>query len=140
MNMNTQISTLNGEFKLKTLSEYGNELSKTQPTGMYIENEKIYVKSWTDVTMFFVEYLITNGDLKQENLPFCLWRSRLSKEFINKTGKPSSGSDGYFKKVKDGFFVDTKYNAKSHILNMIATLDKLSITNKYSIRIVVCQK
>lgn len=111
-----------------------NELVKTKPSVFFIDDKKFDVNSWADVTDNFVKHLIINGDITKYDLPFSN-NDRSSKVYINSVGEQPNGKDGFFHKIADGFYVDIKYNAKYHILNILRTLKKLSITNKYNIKI-----
>ncbi|WP_280120265.1 hypothetical protein [Sangeribacter muris] len=111
-----------------------NELVKTKPFEVNINNLKIDVSSWADVTDNFVKDIIINNYIKSEDLPFYN-NDRSSKAYITNIDKHLNGKDGVFHKIIEGFYVDVKYNAKYHILNIIRTLDKLNLKDIYNIRV-----
>ncbi|MCH5277281.1 MAG: hypothetical protein J1E80_05535 [Desulfovibrionaceae bacterium] len=112
------------------------ELVKKKPKKLCIDQYSYDVKHWSELTCLFVKFLITHGDLKKENLPIRFHKT--GKAFVNSIPKQPSdanGSDGMFREVADGFYVDVKYNVRYHIMNMVNILKKLSIPQKYNIYI-----
>jgi len=133
--LSTQSNSPSGRFQLKALEKFGiNELTNTKPSKLYIDNKEMHIKSWSDATISFIGHLILSGDLRKDNLPLYL-SDRSSKAFVNETGEKDKDKDGIFKKVAEGFYVDVKYNAKYHILNMVRALERLNIASKYFIEI-----
>lgn len=126
-----------GEYALVELAKKDvGDLVKTKPRGLKIDGVLFETKSWTEVSCEFVKFLIDKKDLRSTDLP--LYPSaRSAKAFINSFKGQPNGSDSYFIGVADGFYVDTKYNAKYHILNMWGTLKKLKIETKYNIIILL---
>lgn len=117
------------------LSELGAEdLVKTSPKVLYINDEKFFVKNWAEATDIFVKRLIDDNHITKDLLPFYN-SDKTSKAYINNSDRHQNGKDGFFHKIYDGFYVDIKYNAKYHVLNMLRTLQKLSIQHIYDIKI-----
>lgn len=110
------------------------ELVKTSPKVLYINDEKFFVKNWAEATDIFVKRLIDDKYITKDLLPF-FNSDKTSKAYINNTDKHQNGKDGFFHKIYDGFYVDIKYNAKYHVLNMFRTLQKLAIQHVYDIKI-----
>ena len=110
------------------------ELVKTSPKILYINNDKFFVKTWAEATDIFVKRLIDDKYVTKDILPF-FNSDKTSKAYINNTNKHQNEKDGVFHKIYDGFYVDIKYNAKYHILNMLRTLNKLSVQHIYDIKI-----
>lgn len=132
-------SDVSGRFSLTCLvKKEVNELVKTKPIQLIIDNDCFEVNSWTDVSCRFVNYLVDKGDLRNMDLPLCP-SERSQKAFVNSFGGQPEGveAESNFIKVTDGFYVDSKYNAKYHLLNIWRTLKKLNIENKYEIIIVM---
>lgn len=128
-----------GEYALVELVKKDvGDLVKTKPSGMKIDGVFFEVKSWTDLSCRFVKFLIDKKDLSSANLPLCP-SDRSPKAFVNSyPGQPKGvDADSNFLKVVDGFYVDSKYNAKYHLLNIYRTLKKLNIESKYNILIVI---
>ncbi|MCH5277392.1 MAG: hypothetical protein J1E80_06105 [Desulfovibrionaceae bacterium] len=129
---------INPQFSLEKLSKLEmSELSKTKPSAIIINKNKIEVNSWTDATINFVKILIINGDIKQEDLPFYLDDKQKTIYIDSIDNKQLNGKDGGFREVDEGFYVNIRYNAKYHILNIMKVLKNLSISEKYEIRIVI---
>lgn len=126
-----------GEYTLVELEKKAvGDLVKTKPRGLKIDGVPFETKSWTDVSCQFVKFLIDKKDLSSADLP--LYPSaRSAKAFINSYKGQPNGADSNFIEVADGFFVDTKYNAKYHISNICGTLKKLKIETKYNIIILL---
>lgn len=126
-----------GEYALVELVKKDvGDLVKTKPSGMKIDGVFFEVKSWTDLTCRFVKFLIDKKDLSSADLP--LYPSaRSAKAFINSYKGQPNGADSHFLEVADGFYVDTKYNAKYHISNIWGALKKLKIESKYNIIILL---
>lgn len=132
-------SDVSGRFSLSYLvKKEVNELVKTKPIQLIINNDCFEVNSWTDVSRQFIRYLVDKGDLRNMDLPLCP-SDRSPKAFVNSFGGQPKGveADSNFIKVTDGFYVDSKYNAKYHLLNIWRTLKKLNIVNRYEILIAI---
>ena len=124
-----------GEYALVELVKKDvGDLVKTKPCGMKIDGVPFETKSWTEVSCQFVKFLIDKKELTSADLPLCP-SDRSAKAFVNSyAGQPKGvNADSNFLKVADGFFVDSKYNAKYHLLNIWRTLKKLNIESKYNI-------
>lgn len=129
--------SLPGRYALAELIDFNVEsMVRTKPEALYINGEKLSVHSWKDLSIAFVNFLIDNGDLKRENLPFCPNKNS-PKAFVNFfPGQPANVRQaGLFVKIRENFYVDIKHNAKYHILNLWWSLEALNISNKYSIEI-----
>ena len=130
-------SEISGEYALVELVKKDvGDLVKTKPSGMEIDGIPFETKSWTELSCQFVKFLIDKKDLCSADLPLCV-SERSAKAFVNSyPGQPIGvDADSNFLKVADGFFVDSKYNAKYHLLNMWRALKKLNISSKYNIKI-----
>lgn len=112
------------------------DLVKSKPVLLIINGETIKVKSWKEVSVEFIRFLINKNDLSVNDLPLCP-NPRSAKAFVNSIPgqPPGSGKTGLFVKIADNFYVDIKLNAKYHILNIWRTLELLNLTQKYDIYI-----
>ena len=91
---------------------------------------QIEVEDWADLARRVVAWLAHEGYLTKAKLPIRNHASR-GKFFIN--DKPTHSTpnfDGDWHKVGD-FYVDTKYNAKSHIKNLLSALDQLGVRDPH---------
>jgi len=118
--------------KTYTLSQLANEsLAGSKPKSLIIENNKIEVRNWSDLSVKFVSWLINNNYLKINSLPI-LNAAKRGKYFINeKPEHQNSSKDGAWKEVS-GFYIDVKNSTKMHIKNIFATLDQLKSKSKKS--------
>lgn len=105
------------------------------PTFLVIDDKKIPVKTWTDVTVEFIRFLLAANLLKKHMLPFCP-DSGTSKAYVNSVPMhPVAELDCKFTPVAENVYVDTKWNAQSHISKIVKSLEKLGAPTKYSISI-----
>jgi predicted type IV restriction endonuclease len=115
------------KFTLKKLDGMGIG-GGVKPTAIEINGQKKYVKDWTELSVYFVKYLIKNGLINRTNVPI-LNSAKRDKYFINIERKHlNPEKDGGWQEV-DGYYIDTKYSSSRHIKNMIYTLEYLSIKN-----------
>lgn len=116
------------------------DLTHTKPELLIINGESMKISSWKDLSIAFVRYLFSKKDLTMDHLPLCP-NPRSSKAFVNfiPAQPPGSGKSGLFEKLSDQVYVDIKYNAKYHLLNIWQTLDFLGLRSKYDIKIAMRQ-
>ena len=101
----------------------------TRPYKLKIEEGEVFVDDWTDLCLKFVEYLIKKGFLMESSVPVFNHSNRKQKYFINFEPKHYYPErDGEWKSIGP-FFIDTKYNARAHLKNIIRTLYHLNIPN-----------
>jgi len=101
-----------------------------KPRAFFDRALEIAVRDWADLDQLLVEWLVREGHLTKSKLPIHDHAGR-GKYFINNTphhGK--SGAKGNWHNVRD-FYVDTKYNAKSHIKNLLTTLEQLGVRDPH---------
>ena len=81
------------------------------------------LSNWVDLAKAFVSWLRMSGALNDSKLPILNHAAR-DKFYINKVpSHGGSGRDGNWVEV-NGVHVDIKYNAESHVKNILATLDE----------------
>lgn len=131
----------NGLELLQNFLSYGvNELTNTKPRRLRINGvEQNFGTSWTDFTVYCVRQFVKNGDIEKDFTPL-----------KNKSDKPiltsqlllakQSGFDHKFDMVSSYCYVDTKYNAKGHIQNIIKIMQKFGIEKNYRIELAVSEK
>ncbi len=101
---------------------------ETRPISLEIEGQATYVRSWTDLCVKFVKWLVDEGILTASQIPI-LNHAQGEKYFINTERKHLFGEkDAAWKRVGD-FFVDTKYNADAHVKNIRSTLRDVGRAN-----------
>jgi len=110
-----------------TLNQLANKsLSSIKPAYIEIEKSKIDTKSWSDLCVKFVTWLVQNNYLTYNHLPIHN-SSHRNKYFINnKPEHADPNKDGEWKQV-NGFFIDVKYPAKVHIKNLMDILHQLNL-------------
>lgn len=110
------------------------DVTNSKPSKIVINTKEYDTKDWTDLCKKFVLFLIENNYLTESNLPIYT-HSGKDKYFITKEAKHENPErDG--KWVKVGIlFIDVKYNASSHVKNILKTLDSLNIQNDIDIKI-----
>jgi len=100
------------------------------PRAFFDRALEITVEDWADLDRPFVSWLCREGRLTKANLPIHNHAKR-GKYFINAKPVHSSQSfDGDWHRVGD-FFVDTKYNAQSHVNNLLSTLEQLGVRDPH---------
>jgi len=106
----------------------------SKPSKIVINTREYDTKNWTDLCIKFVLFLIENNYLTESNLPIYTY-SENKKYFINKEAKHENPErDGKWVKVGN-LFIDVKYNANSHVKNILKTLNSLNIKNDIDIKI-----
>jgi hypothetical protein len=106
----------------------------SKPSKIVINTKEYDTKNWTDLCIKFVLFLIENNYLTESNLPIYTY-SENKKYFINKEAKHENPErDGKWVKVGN-LFIDVKYNANSHVKNILKTLNSLNIKNDIDIKI-----
>lgn len=108
------------------------ELKGIKPIALIINGQRTSVRDWTEATIVFVKLLLANGDLSLKNLPLIV-SERGTKAYINNTDTQLDGKDALFKKIGEGIYVDTKYNALGHVKNISNALKSLAVSGKYAI-------
>lgn len=97
-----------------------------KPYKFHADGIDISVQDWTELSIVFVKWLIQKGYLKVEKLPVHN-HARRGKYFIN--SKPQhqlQEKDACWQSVGP-YYVDTKYNAQSHVNNLLSTLKQLNV-------------
>lgn len=136
----TQEASANLSPKIRPLSSFldmpVSELTHSKPELLIINGESIKISSWKELILAFVRYLVSKKEITSDMLPLCP-NPRSRKALINSipAQPPGSGKSGLFEKLSDKFYVDIKYNAKYHLLNIWQTLDFLDLRPKYDVRI-----
>ncbi|MGM0588696.1 MAG: hypothetical protein ACQETE_09800 [Bacteroidota bacterium] len=120
---------------LDILKKRGNDLVKSKPFSVKINNDKYDINSWTELDETVVNWLIKNELLKRSSLPIY---ATSNKYFLNiKPSHTSKSYDGKWKEIVDGIFIDTKFNAPSHIRNILNLIEQLSINEKCNIKLAI---
>jgi hypothetical protein len=102
----------------------------TKPRAFYDRAIEIAVDDWTDLDKVLVGWLAREGFLTKAKLPVKNHAGR-GKYFINSKPEHSSPSfDGVWHQVGE-FYVDTKYNAESHIKNLLSALEQLGVRDPH---------
>lgn len=83
------------------------------------------VSDWAGLDRKFVIWLVREGHLTESNLPIKNYAGR-GKFFIDSRPHPY----GEWRRV-GAFHVDTKYNAQSHIWNLLSTLEQIGVTDPH---------
>ena len=97
-----------------------------RPRKFFDGASEIPVNDWTDLALEFVNWLIRKGYLTKEKLPVPNYANR-GKYFINSTPQHKYPEKDAFWHHIGEYHIDTKYNAQSHINNIISTLDHLGV-------------
>lgn len=121
---------------LPELVEMASDLIGTKPVLLKINNDNFEVKSWSDVDKKFVAWLIDHEILKEHHLPIPASKSK-KKYFINSTNQHASPADAKWEKIRDGFWVDVKFNAECHIKHLYQTLEKVGALNKVKVSLII---
>lgn len=87
---------------------------------------EVTVDDWADLDRQLVAWLVRQGYLTRSKVPIHNHAQR-GKYFINDNPRHSQPNfDGDWHKVGH-FYVDTKYNAQSHISNLLSALEQLGV-------------
>lgn len=124
------------KYSLEQLKDMGvQELVKSKPSRLWINQTAYEAGSWKDVCVLFVRALLRNNLLNEDLLPF--YPSGTSrKAFINSfPGQPNGSGAGLFVKAADNVYVDIKQNAKYCVLNIWRTLLAFHIQDKWKIEL-----
>ena len=109
-------------------------ITNSKPSKIIINTKEYDTKDWTDLCKKFVLFLIEVNYLTESNLPIYTYSGK-DKYFIAKEAKHENPErDGKWVKVGN-LFIDVKYNASSHVKNILKTLDSLNIQNDIDIKI-----
>jgi hypothetical protein len=99
-----------------------------RPLFLHVDGLDIPVDNWTHLCQVFVRWLIQKGHLRPEKVPVPNHANR-GKYFINtKPQHKTQEKDGLWQSVEP-FHIDTKYNADSHVRNILYTLRHLGLMN-----------
>lgn len=99
----------------------------TRPYQLELDGESFEVDNWTDLSIRFIKQLIEKNLLTTSSIPIFNYSDTRQKYFINSEPEHAyPNMDAVWKKA-GGFFVDTKYNARDHVRNIIHTLEHLRI-------------
>ena len=94
----------------------------TKPRTLSIKNESWAVKTWVQVDIYVVRWLIAQGYLSESDLP--IFNAPNTKPLIDDS--PDGGA-GEWKKVAEGFYVDVRYSASAHQRNIVACFQQLNV-------------
>lgn len=109
------------------LSQLVNEsLGGSKPKSLIIDNNNIEVRNWSDLSVKFVSWLISNNYIKTKGLPIYN-AARGDKYFINdRPEHENPAKDAAWKEVGE-YYIDVKYSTKMHIKNILSALEQLNI-------------
>lgn len=100
------------------------------PRAFFDRALEVKVEDWADLDRRLVAWLSREGHLTKASLPIHNHAKR-GKYFINDQPQHSTPDfDGDWHQVGD-FYVDTKYNAQSHIRNLLSTLEQLGLRDPH---------
>jgi len=100
------------------------------PRAFFDRALEVAVDDWADLDRQLVIWLSREGHLTKAKLPIHN-HARRGKYFINDKPQHSRPDfDGDWHKVGD-FYVDTKYNAQSHIKNLLSTLEQIGLRDPH---------
>ena len=100
------------------------------PRAFFDRALEVAVDDWATLDRQLVAWLSREGHLSVVRLPIHNHAKR-GKYFINDKPQHSRPDfDGDWHKVGD-YFVDTKYNAQSHIKNLLSALEQLDVRNPH---------
>ena len=126
---------LKGFRNISELSNMGGTLVRKKPKRLKINEEEFEVGSWAEADLKFITYLVRKGILTERDLPI---HASDKKYFVNSIAQHSSPDfNGKWEQVEDKFWVDVKYNAPSHIRNMLNTLEKLGVKDEVKVLLMI---
>ena len=126
---------LKGFRNISELSNMGGTLVRKKPKRLKINEEEFEVSSWAEADLKFITYLVRKGILTERDLPI---HASDKKYFVNSIAQHSSPDfNGKWEQVEDKFWVDVKYNAPSHIRNMLNTLEKLGVKDEVKVLLMI---
>ena len=103
------------------------DLTKTKPGYIYLGNAIIKTSNWADLCVKTLEHLNELGLLTQRHLPIYNHAGK-NKYFVNTSPEHKiDKKNGHWKKIADSIFVDVKYNANTHIKNLIFLFKELGL-------------
>lgn len=130
--------------KLMTLQEillYGvNDLVNTKPIKLYINGiEQNFGTTWTDFSVHCVKQFVKNEDIpknfqsvvSKNGKPFLIPRLSFAEQFQ---------FDHKFDMVTPFCYIDTKYNVRGHIQNIVQIMTEFGILGKYRIEVAFSKK
>jgi len=125
----------NGYVSIEVLHARGDQLVKSKPASILINETKYEVNSWTEFDGIVIKWFLDNGLLNRSMLPIFATNN---KYFINSKPKHKIESyDGQWNKVDEGIYFDSKYNAPSHIRNVLNLTDQLATNQRCQIKILI---
>lgn len=96
------------------------------PAAFFDGETQTNVTSWADLDRKFVAWLIHAGHLTRSHLPIHN-HARGGKYFIHSTREHGDRQlEGEWSEV-EGLFVDTKYNARAHVRNLLSAFEQLGL-------------
>jgi hypothetical protein len=101
-----------------------------QPRAFFDRALEIAVADWADLDKRLVAWLAREGHLANANLPIHNYAKR-GKYFINDKARHSQPNFGGNWQRVGHFYVDTKYNATSHVKNLLSTLEQLDLRDPH---------
>lgn len=100
------------------------------PRAFFDRALEVTVDDWADLDKQLVAWLTREGHLTKSKLPIKNY-ARRGKYFINDAPHHDGADfDSDWHRVGE-FYVDTKYNAQSHIKNLLSTLEQLGIRDPH---------
>jgi very-short-patch-repair endonuclease len=126
---------ITGFMSIPELMKMKSRLVKAKPVRLRINEEEYEVKNWANVDEVFVTWLIDHGILQKTQLPIY---SSKKKYFINATDQHSLPDlDGSWKRVREHFWIDVKYNVPCHIKNINQALEQLNPKERVKVSLLV---
>jgi hypothetical protein len=116
-----------GQGQSYTLAQLANmPLVNRKPSFLQLSDQRINTKTWSELCVKLVGWLVDQGHLKHNHLPIYNAAGK-HKYFINfRPEHEATGKDGYWRQVHD-VFIDVKYSAPHHVSNIIHTLQHLNL-------------
>ncbi len=100
------------------------------PRAFFDRALEVAVHNWADLDKQLVVWLAREGHLTKNKLPIQNHAGH-GKYFINDARRHGrSGFKSDWQRVGE-FYVDTKYNAQSHIKNLLTTLEQLGVRDPH---------
>lgn len=135
VNPSSRVEPSGNFLDISGLLDMKSRIVKSKPIRLKINEEEFEVKSWADVDIKFVTWLINHDILSRSNLPIY---SSKKKYYINFTDQHSSSElDGSWKKVNGEFWVDVKYSVPYHIRNIDHALEQLHAKDRVKVSLMI---
>ncbi|PWN06475.1 hypothetical protein [Rhodohalobacter mucosus] len=118
---------------IEVLYKHADRLFKSKPASVRIDENEFEVNSWTEFDEAVIRWFLENGLLNQSMLPI---DATSNKYFINSKPRHKLETyDGQWNKVEEGIYFDSKYNAPSHIRNILNLTEMLAPSLKHKIKV-----